>query len=160
MKLRTAVLAVLTMAIASCDRIPGTREHEARRALELYLFDPWSAKITVFPAQTAALCGTVNAKNRMGAYVGARLFMVAPSSTKAVVFSDSPTISTYRTWQNSPQSSDGQDAYNQMEDGCDFKINWAKSCDPLFAETIVIDEDFCSAWKAKDWKKLSYLGRY
>lgn len=48
-----------------------------RSAMEEYLFDPFSAEYRKLRAgRNGAVCGQVNAKNRLGAYVGFRDFVV------------------------------------------------------------------------------------
>lgn len=52
-------------------------EARARRALEAELFDPFSARFrNVRAGRNGAICGQYNAKNRLGAYVGFRDFVV------------------------------------------------------------------------------------
>jgi hypothetical protein len=147
------------VAVAGCDYVPGTPQARARSALSGYLYDPAAAKISVLHASPSALCGTVNGKNRLGGYVGAQPFLLTDGD-RPVVFDGTPSVSDYRVWSSAPKSPDGQEAYAKMEDGCAFKSLWSKSCGASSAETIILDEEFCAAWRAKDWEKLSFLDRY
>ena len=70
------VIAALTAALAACEQLPGA-VNEAKREVRRNLIDPTSA---IFESvyenhKTGAVCGFVNAKNRMGAYVGANPFV-------------------------------------------------------------------------------------
>lgn len=57
-------------------------EERVRKAMEQYLIDPFSAKyINLRAGRNGTICGTVNAKNRFGAYVGAKPFVVAKNGT-------------------------------------------------------------------------------
>lgn len=154
MKFALVLLAAASgLSVGACDLVPGTPANRAKVALSGYLLDPGSAKITVLKSTPDTLCGTVNAKNRMGAYVGATPFLVDGKYATPVVFSE-PTISDYSTWSDNPNTSSGHEAYSRMEDGCAFKATWAKTCDASSAEAIIVDEEFCKAWRAKDWAAL------
>lgn len=82
--MRVAIAAVLVVGLVGCDRIPGTNENAARQAKALVreqLIDPESARfedvvVTRASGGGRAVCGWVNAKNRMGGYVGQEVFLV------------------------------------------------------------------------------------
>jgi hypothetical protein len=65
------------------------RGRESRAAVDVvkaHLFDPYSAQFTEvehFPA-SGATCGVVNAKNRMGAYIGRTAFILADNEVAFV----------------------------------------------------------------------------
>ena len=62
----------------------------ARSAMESTLNDPFSARFRrVSTGRNGALCGQVNAKNRMGAYTGFQTFITF-SSSNAVYFQEQP----------------------------------------------------------------------
>lgn len=73
--------------MAGCDRVPGTEAFAIRIAeqrVAALLIDPTSALFTeveTFGAQHERVCGQVNARNRMGGYVGASRFVSTPSLT-------------------------------------------------------------------------------
>jgi hypothetical protein len=51
---------------------------KVRRAMEHYLFDPFSAQYrTIRSGRGGAVCGEYNAKNRLGAYTGFRDFVLS-----------------------------------------------------------------------------------
>lgn len=70
-------LGLAAAGYALRDQVP-TKENKARAALALVLNDPSSARIDEVQPGLApdSICGSVNAKNRMGAYVGATPFLV------------------------------------------------------------------------------------
>ena len=87
---------VVTLLCCSCSAIPGTNaynEKQARDILSDTLFDADTAKLRNIRSDTdhlhktdaKILCGEVNSKNRMGAYVGFHRFLVVPGERFAVV---------------------------------------------------------------------------
>lgn len=73
---KVVIIAVAAALLSGCDYIPSA-ENTAKKAVRESLFDPDSAKFSgVFKgAADGNYCGSVNAKNRLGAYVGSNLFM-------------------------------------------------------------------------------------
>lgn len=93
---RLAVSGVVAATLSSCGMIPGTAAHseqQAREVLSGTLFDADSAKLRLVRPlvdrthgkPVDIICGEVNAKNRMGAYVGFRRFLAVPSERFATV---------------------------------------------------------------------------
>lgn len=158
---RTAILTLACAAAltAACDRVPGTDAYRARTELSGYLIDPGSAKITVYRGRGNALCGFVNAKNRMGAYVGNTPFLIDEGYPSPALWQE-PTTSDYSTWSNDGSSSAGHEAYERLETGCAFKARWVKSCGAESAVAFVYNEELCKAWQAKDWGALNSRWRY
>lgn len=84
-----AVTAMAFLLAGSCSAIPGTEaniEKQARTALQMALFDSDTAKFIGLQAIDAKpphagnlICGEVNAKNKMGAYIGFRNFYAYPA---------------------------------------------------------------------------------
>lgn len=160
MKLKAALL--LAMAVAGttgCDRVPGTPENRARTALSGVLIDPGSAQINLLPSDGSGTCGTVNAKNRMGGYVGARPFLIESEYASPIIFEE-PSISDYRLWAAGPESGSGRAAYDRLDYGCSFRERWAKSCDSGSAAAIPVDEKLCALWRAENWSALRDLAGY
>jgi hypothetical protein len=72
----TAAIAAL---LGGCDLIPGTSANLEKRAKDRVaqlLIDPSSAQFRNVAARDEAVCGEINGKNRMGAYVGFSRFYV------------------------------------------------------------------------------------
>lgn len=66
-------------------------ESRVSKAMEKFLIDPFSAKYaSLRKGRNGAICGEVNAKNRMGAYVGSRPFVLSGdgSSIHVSAYSD------------------------------------------------------------------------
>lgn len=71
------------LVLAGCQYIPGTeanREAQARNVLEPVLLDASSARLRNVKVDGDLICGEVNAKNRLGAYVGFRRFLSVDAS--------------------------------------------------------------------------------
>lgn len=155
------IMALLAVGVSAsaCDRMPGTDEYRVRQELSGYLLDPGSAKITILKKEGNAICGVVNAKNRMGAYVGSTPFLIDGDYPSPVLWQE-PTVSDYSTWSRDGSSSAGHEAYERLENGCAFKARWSKSCSAESAAALVYNEDLCKAWRAKDWNALNYIERY
>lgn len=95
---RLLAAATAVSALVGCQFIPGSSaaiEREARAGLVTTLNDAASARfegVRVVEGKTERepkiLCGLVNAKNQMGAYVGFRRFVVERGTGFAVVSPD------------------------------------------------------------------------
>jgi hypothetical protein len=144
MKLPVAVMALLC---GSCSLIPGTsayNEKQAREILSDTLFDADTAKIRNVRADTdrlhktgdKILCGEVNSKNRMGAYVGFHRFLVVPGERFAVV---------------DPQADKNAGETEQTAQTV-FDGAWP-ACDPSSAKPVetpqIVDKNGCNAALAK-----------
>lgn len=98
MKLTLHALGILAVGLSSCQYVPGTdasHEREVREALDRTLHDAPAARfkdIRVIAGrrdgEPKLLCGLVNAKNRLGAYVGWHRFLVERGTDFAVVSVD------------------------------------------------------------------------
>ena len=82
----------LMLVLAGCSLLPGTEanlERDARRALETSLYDAESARFAelrkVGSGSNETICGLVNAKNRIGAFVGFRRFIHLTDGSLTVV---------------------------------------------------------------------------
>ncbi len=78
-------------------KIPGWEGIAARRAVSGRLFDPYSAHFSEMqhmPRGTGSplVCGEVNSKNRMGAYIGMQQFAYDPATDLVVFKSDTDEI--------------------------------------------------------------------
>ncbi|MDB5696860.1 MAG: hypothetical protein JWN21_2403 [Sphingomonas bacterium] len=83
MKKRWVLVAV---ALAGCDQIPGTSTYkiaQAQQEAAKGLIDPSSAQFrSVRMGKDGDVCGEINAKNRMGAYVGYSRFVATATDTQ------------------------------------------------------------------------------
>ncbi len=94
--IRAAAPIAVAIALGACGYIPGTDanlERIARDVMTDQLLDAPSARFQKLRAlvdrthkgQTKIICGEVNAKNAMGAYVGFRRFVVLPKERMAEI---------------------------------------------------------------------------
>jgi len=80
----------LAIVLAGCQWVPGTsaqKIEEAKRLVRGELVDGASAQfedvvISKGPTPPEKVCGWVNAKNRLGGYVGAQQFLVADGAVR------------------------------------------------------------------------------
>jgi hypothetical protein len=82
------LLGLAALILSSCGLLPGTtayREARAREAAARSLIDPASAEFRNVVDTGTVICGEINAKNRMGAYVGFVRFYVEPATWNAVL---------------------------------------------------------------------------
>lgn len=81
-------LITIAVSLGACDLIPGTAANQEKRGKELaaqLLIDPSSAQYRNVVAREDAVCGEINGKNRMGAYVGFSRFYVDAKKWSAVI---------------------------------------------------------------------------
>jgi hypothetical protein len=74
--------------VGACDLIPGTDANFEKRAKDRaaqLLIDPSSAQFHNVQAREKAVCGEINGKNRMGAYVGFSRFYVDVGTGSAAI---------------------------------------------------------------------------
>lgn len=94
-----AIAALICLTLVAC-----ANEHveAAKQAVRSRLSDPSSAqfdRMTVFPGDI--VCGTVNAKNKLGGYVGPRVFVYNGSERgQAIVDADQGTVDYYCSADN------------------------------------------------------------
>lgn len=84
--MRTVGLIVVVPLLASCEFIPGTSSHsqaKAKQAAAAELIDPSSAQFRNIASRDGIVCGEINGKNRMGAYVGFTRFYVLTDDWQA-----------------------------------------------------------------------------
>jgi hypothetical protein len=82
-KLASVLLALL---LGGCQALTSYRDEEkAKEAVAKLLIDPSSAAFMKIEVRGGHVCGLVNGKNRTGAYVGFKKFMVDMSGWKAQI---------------------------------------------------------------------------
>jgi len=92
-----AAIALALAAAAAFGRFAWWPEHVARQRLGAYLYDADSAKLSSIQENRKrdVVCGILNAKNRFGAYTGARRFIALASSVE--IEPDPPATHEART---------------------------------------------------------------
>jgi hypothetical protein len=142
----TTALALLAFAatLAACDRIPGTAQNKARAVLGTLMFDPGAAKYTYDIETAKAVCGTVNGKNRMGAYVGATPFVYQKDIDFVEVSPGPAEMSDVRRLKFiEPGGSEWTEQYQALAAKCRFPKTWAEKCGQ---PAPVIDPHICQVW--------------
>lgn len=90
--MKRAIALTALVALTSCRFVPGAKAHdihEAQEAVRYQLNDPDAGQFrnekVIGTAGNRTVRGQVNAKNRMGAYVGFRPYAYAVSTKRATV---------------------------------------------------------------------------
>lgn len=117
------MLIMTALALGSCSQIPGTSanlEARSRDVLSDTLFDADSARFrnlrSVADGKGSMICGEVNAKNKIGSYIGFRNFMVSRDERFGIVDPQSD-ITDPRT-ERQIQEKAYQDGFNAAWPGC------------------------------------------
>ena len=85
---KALLCTVALFSCAGCNALLGTSEEKAKRAVTEQLIDPTSAQFRNVHSLGESVCGEVNGKNKMGAYVGFRRFVVSTSTYDAQIDSE------------------------------------------------------------------------
>jgi hypothetical protein len=121
------VLSLMVLALTSCEQLPGAT-NEAKREVRKHLIDPSSGQFESVHEnrRTGAVCGLVNAKNRMGAYVGASPFVYEKSSGATLV-QEQPTERDFERFFETIKYAEPND-YTELEDKCKSVALWREKC--------------------------------
>ncbi len=133
-KIASIALAT-TFILTGCDYLP-TAENTAKKAVRESLIDPDSAKFTSIykGAVDGDYCGAVNAKNRMGAYVGSSLFIYEHDDFggRVILVPDQLKERDFRDLvAPSPGEFDGDrfiEMYSKIKNGCSVGVEWERVC--------------------------------
>jgi hypothetical protein len=137
------------LLLCACDSLLGAQEDQAKRAVAESLIDPSSAQFRNLSVQGSDVCGEVNARNKMGAYVGFTRFVVDTSTGTAYMqedFDHSDLLSA----EDLCSSSNEYMSYSTRLSGCEraielrsaqaaqveFQRRWDKSCGPIKAREV------------------------
>ena len=82
---RALLCTAVLFSCAGCGALLGGSEEKAKRAVTEQLIDPVSAQFRNVHSLGESVCGEVNAKNKMGAYVGFVRFVVSTSTYDAQI---------------------------------------------------------------------------
>jgi hypothetical protein len=149
---KMVAMLIAVASLAACDRVPGTQEWRVRRDVSKALIDPASARIEITHKAGSTICGTVNGKNRMGAYAGSTPFIWEEILGTHIY--DEPDMSDVRSMGYGSETERMEHA-NKIGDGCFFAEKWAKQC----AGSVHIDEQLCKLWQAGDMATLSSIAK-
>lgn len=129
MKFKSTAIAVLAIGLfAACERLPG-EINEAKREVRRILIDPDSAKFesVYINKKSGAVCGYVNARNRMGGYTGSSPF-VYEKSRGLIMVQESPTERDFERYFENLRHSDIEE-YNKLEERCVSIFTWGQKCE-------------------------------
>ncbi|QNK65830.1 hypothetical protein [Variovorax sp. PAMC26660] len=123
--MRRLFMIAMAVAITGC-----TGQGEAESGVKLLLNDPGSATFTeVQPgAAKGNFCGLVNAKNRMGGYVGNTPFFYEKSSTTSAIVQPPRTEDFQMYWLSIRSKSSSVEELMQLHQKCDLVARWKSVC--------------------------------
>ncbi len=129
MKRGLLVATAALITLAGCGPLPGTPKAKARHAILQMVFDPGAAKIVFLNQTDSAVCGSVNGKNRMGAYVGATPFIYDRSLDMLSVYAGAPEASDVRYLADtSAEDPEWKTRLEELSEKCRFPENWKNQC--------------------------------
>lgn len=146
--MRTALLiCVGAVALTGCDKLPGTAKNKAATAVRAMTFDPAAAKIAFTTETPQAVCGTVNGKNRMGAYVGATPFVYFKPTGQTIVYGGQPDSYDIRRLDDTDSADPEWTAlFSEIDAKCGFPNEWDMNCKvPMPAEG---NSHICQTWRS------------
>lgn len=123
--MRRLFIVAMAVAIAGCSG-----QGEAESGVKQLLNDPDSAQFTAVQPGAAKgnFCGLVNAKNRMGGYVGSTPFFYEKSTTTSAIVSPPKTDDFYSYWLAIRANSPGTEQYTELRQKCDLILRWKSVC--------------------------------
>jgi hypothetical protein len=131
MKLLTKIflIFILVLSLPACD-FAITQEQRIKKQVKEYLNDPDSAKFESIHQgkEEKYFCGLVNAKNRMGGYVGLRPFVyekVTNDFAMVTFVSDTPKDSDFRMLKGSLSF---KERHSTLYDECRSIRIWNTAC--------------------------------
>jgi hypothetical protein len=145
--LKIFAIGALSLGVANCGYIPGTASHEIAKAEQFVrsgLNDPDSASFRnekYVPAsakiKASAVCGEVNAKNRMGGFVGFSRF-IANGADKLVLMDPNQDVLNLQSRRMEAQNFCNQmdryacpgatDAQQKIDEQQSFDSTWKNAC--------------------------------
>lgn len=143
----------VVLGLAGCDAIPGAARAAAKAYVRDHLVDPYSAKFSWVGETDQAVCGVVNAKNRMGAFAGRSPFIFDKGSAEVVLFDRPPTINDIRMLLHADAGREHSERWNEINTACEFPQRWRAECGPTRIQ-IPTDEQICTLWLREDNKAL------
>lgn len=131
-RMKTIFLLLATGLIFSgCSKLP-TAENIAKEAVSKMLNDPYSAHFgdTKKGANSGDVCGTVNAKNKMGAYVGETPFFYEKATKQATFLAIPEDIDFRMLWLSISTNSDERfkEQFADVYSKCESVTGWNRIC--------------------------------
>ena len=126
------------------------------------LFDPQSAEFrNEQTSNEGSVCGEVNAKNRMGGYVGFSRYVYLANVKSAVITEGEPDFKEY--YHDRENEFSREHAFEKIQSACLFETEWDIFCPPKMKEQWAEAHKHCKMWLdgGKSEEKLkSDLGIY
>jgi hypothetical protein len=148
--------------VSSCGPFPGSPRAKARDVVKGQLFDPQSAEFrNERTTDMGNVCGEVNAKNRMGGYVGFSRYIYLKDGSSAFVTQGDPDFKEYYRDRENEFSRSG--AFDKISAACLFETSWDIFCPPEMKAQWAEAHKHCKMWLdgGKSEEKLkSDLGIY
>jgi hypothetical protein len=118
------VLAAFALLV-SCGEFPGSTKAKAHDAVRALMFDADAAKFQNDESRDSrSMCGEVNGKNRMGAYVGFTKYVYG-AGVAMVSPGDPDFVEYYRDLDNEFMA---KDAGTKITNACLFATEWMIFC--------------------------------
>lgn len=118
------IAASLVGALAAC-----TPQHEAQDAVKRLLNDPESARFTdLTTGPDGNVCGMVNAKNRMGGYVGATPFFYQTKAKYAIIVPPLEDSDFRSLWVSIKHQTSFTDELSTLSAKCMHMSQWKDVC--------------------------------
>lgn len=117
-------MTAISMILAGCGY------GDAKTAVKSLLNDPESAQFSevVEGSYSGDVCGKVNARNRMGGYVGATPFFYLKEANYATLVNP-PADSDFRAlWLRMKINSDFSEKFTEIMSGCKAVDGWSQFC--------------------------------
>lgn len=145
MRFTVAVIALLpAILLSGCDRYG-----DAKKAVKAALIDPESAQFDDVTAgkEAGIVCGLVNAKNRMGGYIGRMPFY----TRNGVVYmtASGPTRSDLRLLNATSvtdEKLEWEKRWMEIQVGCDFIGSIGRYCPDRYKARLEMEPGLCEAW--------------
>ena len=125
------VLLAIGIVLTGCSKLP-TAENIAKEAASKMLSDPYSARFGDMKngAGSGDMCGTVNAKNKMGAYVGETPFFYEKATKQATFLSVPEDMDFRMLWITISTGNDEQfkEQFADVYSKCESVTGWNRIC--------------------------------
>lgn len=143
--MRTAtVLALVGLACAACD----PRVMRAEQAARQNLVDPSSARFADVRVASdgQTVCGSINGKNRMGAYAGNQIFVVEKDGTSRVMADVGEAAHDYISGEGIGDSYYFKQRFETLDNACAARKLWETKCVPSVDTSKDQEHKICDAW--------------
>lgn len=142
-----ALALFTTLHLVACDEIPGTLKAKAHQAVRNAMFDPDAAKFRNDRESDNGqnVCGEVNGKNRLGAYVGFSKYIYLGGGISLVSPGDPDFREYYRDVE---KEFSAHDAIEKLGLACVFAREWVTNCSRAQRGAMADNERQCKLWNS------------